>query len=212
MSTPSSLLLLTYFCSLIGARAYVCPTTGLNTTWIATASAVDYIPFSSADASMIPVLLWRHNGLTFACGFYSQAYSEAYHFAVFIVQADPHSVVNDSMPPAVVWSANRNRPVGTRATLELTEEGDLVLKDADRSVAWSTQTQGKCVASINLTDTGNLVLFDENNMAVWQSFDHPRSTLLPEQKLKVGEKLTPGDSATNMSEQGLLSLSLTSEG
>ncbi|KAI6673151.1 hypothetical protein NL676_001057 [Syzygium grande] len=119
--------------------------------------------------------------------------------------------MDDTVAPAVVWSANRNSPVGTHATLELTE-GDLVLKDADGSVEWSTQTYGKSVAGINLTDTGNLVLFYENNAAVWQSFDHPMDMLLPKQKLRVGQKLIPNDSATNMSEQALYSLSLPSEG
>ncbi|KAI6673484.1 hypothetical protein NL676_001390 [Syzygium grande] len=95
-----------------------------------------------------------------------------------------------------VWSANRNRPVGTHATLELTVEGDLVMKDADSSVTWSTRTSGKSVAGMNLTDTGNLVLFDKNNAAVQQSFDHPTNTLLLRQKLRVGQKLTPGNSAT----------------
>ncbi|KAI6673835.1 hypothetical protein NL676_001741 [Syzygium grande] len=91
----------------------------------------------------------------------------------------------------VVWSANRNRHAGNQSTLELTEGGDLVLKDADGSVMWSTQTSGKSVAGIKLTDAGNLVLFDENDTAVWESFDDPMDTLLPGQKLRVGQKLTP---------------------
>lgn len=99
------------------------------------------------------------------------------------------------MALALVWSANWNRPVGNQATLELTEGGDLVLKDADGFVAWSTQTSGKSVAGINLTDTGNLVLFDENDAVVWESFDDPKDTLLPGQKLRVGQTLIPGDSA-----------------
>ncbi|KAL3715140.1 hypothetical protein ACJRO7_006952 [Eucalyptus globulus] len=65
---------------------------------------------------------------------------------------------------------------------------------------------------MNLTDAGNLVLFDKNNVTVWQSFDHPTDTLVLAQKLTVGQKLTPGTSTTNWTEQGLLSLSLTAIG
>lgn len=85
----------------------------------------------------------------------------------------------------VVWSANRNRPVGTQAIPKLTEEGSLVLKDSDRFIVWSSQTDRKSVVGINLTDTGNLVLFDENHATVWQSDNHPTDTLLPGQKLAV---------------------------
>ncbi|XP_030475106.1 G-type lectin S-receptor-like serine/threonine-protein kinase SD2-5 [Syzygium oleosum] len=112
----------------------------------------------------------------------------------------------------MVWSANRNNPVSANATLELTAEGDLVLTDVDGSVAWSTHTIGMSVSGMNLTETGNLVLFDKNNATVWQSFDHPTDSLVLGQKLKVGQKLTPGTSSTNWTEQGLLSISLTTIG
>lgn len=113
---------------------------------------------------------------------------------------------------AVGWSANRNHPVGSQAILEFTVGEDLVLKDADGFVAWSTQTYGKSVAGIKLTNTGTLVLFDENNTAVWESFNDPKDMLLPGQKLRVGQKLTPSDSTTNMTEPGFYSLSLTTKG
>ncbi|XP_056171294.1 probable serine/threonine-protein kinase PBL16 [Syzygium oleosum] len=105
-------------------------------------------------------------------------------FAVFIVQTDLRSIINVDVALAVGWSANRNHPVGSQAILELTVGEDLVLKDADGFVAWSTQTYAKSVAGIKLTNTGNLVLFDENNTAVWESFNDPKDTLLPGQKLR----------------------------
>ncbi|KAK3405160.1 hypothetical protein EUGRSUZ_K01410 [Eucalyptus grandis] len=164
---------------------------------------------------IIPVLQ-SYNGSTFTCGFYSQAslYPELYYFAILVVPTDLRSInINsDNVAPMVVWSANWTHPVGNQATLELTVEGDLILKDADGSVAWSTQTCGESVVGMKLTDTGNLVLFDKNNAVVWQSIDHPTDTLLLGQKLRVGQKLTPSNIATNMNEQGLYSLSLTTEG
>ncbi|KAI6673150.1 hypothetical protein NL676_001056 [Syzygium grande] len=101
---------------LIGARAVVYPTAGLNTTWIASASAANYFRLPLANVSAIPLLLRNDNGLQFTCGFYSQGDLEVYYFAFFI--SPTISIVNFS--PTVVWSANWNRPVGTRATLELT--------------------------------------------------------------------------------------------
>lgn len=66
--------------------------------------------------------------------------------------------------PQVVWSANRDHPVGENATVQLTEVGDLVLYDADGTLVWSTNTADKYVAGMNLTSSGNLVLFDHTNM------------------------------------------------
>ncbi|KAL0320414.1 UNVERIFIED_CONTAM: G-type lectin S-receptor-like serine/threonine-protein kinase [Sesamum radiatum] len=114
--------------------------------------------------------------------------------------------------PQVVWSANRNSPVRVNATLQLTPDGDLVLRDADGTLAWSTNTAGKSVAGLNLTEMGNLVLFDEKNAVVWQSFDHPTDALVPGQALVAGMNLTAAVSATNWSEGGVFWVSMTSQG
>ncbi|XP_037496927.1 G-type lectin S-receptor-like serine/threonine-protein kinase SD2-5 [Jatropha curcas] len=123
----------------------------------------------------------------------------------------PHSV-NFTDGSMVVWSANRNNPVSINSTLQLTSDGDLVLKDVDGTIAWSTNTRGKSVAGLNLTDTGNLVLFDNNKAIVWQSFGHPTDCLVPGQKLVSGQKLIPSVSTTNWTQLNLLSLSVTDEG
>ncbi|KAL0328293.1 UNVERIFIED_CONTAM: G-type lectin S-receptor-like serine/threonine-protein kinase SD2-5 [Sesamum calycinum] len=105
-----------------------------------------------------------------------------------------------------------NSPVRINATLQLTPDGDLVLRDADGTLTWSTNTTGKSVAGLNLTEMGNLVLFDEKNAVVWQSFDHPTDALVPGQVLVAGMNLTAGVSATNWSEGGVFSVSMTSQG
>ncbi|KAI6674065.1 hypothetical protein NL676_001971 [Syzygium grande] len=130
--------------------------------------------------------------MVFTCGFYYVANPKVYYFGIFIAYTD------DLVDRAVVWSANRNNPVGENATLELTVEGDLILTDVDGSVAWSTNTKGMSVAGMNLTDTGNLAVFDKNNATVWQSFDHPTNSLFFGQKLKVGQKLTPSNSPNEL--------------
>lgn len=114
--------------------------------------------------------------------------------------------------PQVVWSANRNSQVKLNATLQLTSQGDLVLRDADGTLAWSTGTAGKSVAGLNLTELGNLVLFDARNSVVWQSFDHPTDVLVPGQVLVSGQNLTASSSPTNWTEGGLFSVSMTSQG
>uniref|UniRef100_F6H549 Receptor-like serine/threonine-protein kinase n=1 Tax=Vitis vinifera TaxID=29760 RepID=F6H549_VITVI len=136
---------------------------------------------------------------------------------VFAVLIFPnHNATYDSIlrtdEMKVVWSANRNSLVSKNATLQLTEQGDLVLKEADGTTAvWSTNTCGKSVVGLNLTETGNLMLFDSNNETVWQSFDHPTDSLLPEQRLVSGQKLLTASLATDNWTEGMLSLSVTNE-
>ncbi|RVW82319.1 G-type lectin S-receptor-like serine/threonine-protein kinase SD2-5 [Vitis vinifera] len=77
----------------------------------------------------------------------------------------------------------KNFLVRDDATLQLTQDGDLILRDADGTFVWSSITSGKSVVGLNLTETGNLVLFDSNNASVWQSFDHPTDSLVPGQIL-----------------------------
>ncbi|XP_037471140.1 putative receptor protein kinase ZmPK1 [Triticum dicoccoides] len=112
----------------------------------------------------------------FSATFYS--YFQEYFFAI---------CVND----VVVWSANRDRPLQCGSTLNFTADGDLVLRDSDGSLVWSSNTSGQSVIEMNITESGNLVLFNQKNLPVWQSFDHPTDAMLPRQPLMEGMKLTP---------------------
>ncbi|KAL8506342.1 hypothetical protein ACS0TY_017279 [Phlomoides rotata] len=114
--------------------------------------------------------------------------------------------------PQIVWSANRNNPVRINATVELTGTGDLILRDADGTLAWSTNIAGRSVAGLNLTEKGNLILFDAKNSIVWQSFDHPTDALVPGQILVSGMNLTSSSSLTNWTEGGVYSFSMTDIG
>ncbi|KAJ0475853.1 putative protein kinase RLK-Pelle-SD-2b family [Helianthus annuus] len=157
----------------------------------------------------VPILLTETKVAKFACGFISRGQYIAYQFAIFI---SPTSEFPSNYE--VVWSANRDHPVTTYITQNVTAAGelvvrdvilnftaarDLVLKDGDGSIVWTTNTAGKSVAGMNLTHTGNLVLFDHRNSVVWQSFDHPTDSLLLGQMLYQDKKLKSSVSDTRNS-------------
>lgn len=100
-------------------------------------------------------------------------------------------------PVHVIWSANQASPVRENATLEITLDGNLVLRDVDGSLVWSSNSSGQSVAGMEIWDTGNLVLLNRRYATVWQSFDHPTDTMVPGQSLMEGTRLTSSSSATN---------------
>uniref|UniRef100_A0A7N0T362 non-specific serine/threonine protein kinase n=1 Tax=Kalanchoe fedtschenkoi TaxID=63787 RepID=A0A7N0T362_KALFE len=188
------------------------PTANLSTTWTNHVSAPHSITFT--DGSTIRAILLRGVfGPKYACGFYCNGSCDKYLFAVFVVQTNSGGgIVQPAIGfPQVVWSANRNYPVSLNSTLQLTSEGDLVLRDVDGVTAWSTNTYGKSVVGMNMTEVGNLVLFNSKNETVWQSFDHPTDALVPGQKLLESQSLTSSTSSSNWT-QGVFSLSVSSSG
>ncbi|WOG98424.1 hypothetical protein DCAR_0417767 [Daucus carota subsp. sativus] len=198
--------------NLIIAKQFDYPTANLSTSWINDPSSPDTVKFGDGS-SVIPVLIRGTLGQRFACGFYCNGKCDSYLFAMFLVQTDSAAIIVDPAIsfPQVVWSANRDHPVKINATLNFTSDGDLVLRDADGSVAWSTKTAGQSVAGLNLTDTGNLVLFNESKGVVWQSIDHPTDALVLGQELAEGQELIASVSRTN-SGLGLYSLVVNDKG
>ncbi|GER43142.1 serine/threonine-protein kinase [Striga asiatica] len=92
--------------------------------------------------------------------------------------------------PTRVWVANREAPIHDRSSARLAiSDGNLVLFNGSRSVAWSTglnQTGlNRSAATAVLLDSGNLVLTDGSGSnssiehPLWQSFDFPTDTWLP---------------------------------
>uniref|UniRef100_A0ACD5VPV0 Uncharacterized protein n=1 Tax=Avena sativa TaxID=4498 RepID=A0ACD5VPV0_AVESA len=158
----------------------------------------------------------------FAVGFYCTSPCKSFVFGIYVAVIDnqqywdidfsPFCSSSDSQDQILVWSANRDRQVQLNATLNFTANGDLVLRDADNSLVWSTNTSGQSVAGMTITELGNLVLFNQNNVSVWQSFDHPTDTLLPGQRLSEGMTLTPNASASNWTTSNQLYFTVLSDG
>ncbi|WJZ92571.1 hypothetical protein VitviT2T_011558 [Vitis vinifera] len=109
-----------------------------------------------------------------------------YLFAILIFPPPRKDKYLEVQIPKVVWSANQNFLVRDDATLQLMQEGDLILRDAD----------------------GNLVLFDSNNAFVWQSCDHPTDSLVLGQILVFGQKLTASASNKDWSQEAVSALIL----
>ncbi|KAG6415073.1 hypothetical protein SASPL_122475 [Salvia splendens] len=81
----------------------------------------------------------------------------------------------------LVWSANRDEPVPTGSTLQLSADGTLELIDPTRRQVWASQNRPGTVAYAAMLNTGNLVLASNTSAILWQSFDSPTDTLLPTQ-------------------------------
>lgn len=117
---------------------------------------------------------------TFACGFYGLG-GNAFWFSIWFANS------NDS---TVVWTANRDQPVNGRdSKLSFLGDGALVLRDADGSLVWETNTTSTDAQGLEILDTGNLVLKDHQGKFLWQSFDYPTDTLLPGQPITKNKKL-----------------------
>jgi len=173
--------------------------TNVSTSWVINLKAGGHgaqQSFGYMDGMSVSVFLLQsvqappQGGLSFAACFYCAAPCADFYFGVCILQVDSGGFL--SWPNAgtlqVVWSANRDRAVRENATLSFTAGGDLLLRDTDGSLVWSTRTSDQSVAGMILTKSGNLVLFDRKNAPVWESFSHPADCLLPGQQLVEGSE------------------------
>jgi hypothetical protein len=167
------------------------PTANLSTLWtnnnVSLPHSVTYSDGSAARAIVLrsPQALF---GPSFAAGFFCTSPCNAFLFAVFIVYTNSGAQMTNPTNgiPQVVWSANRARPVRENATLELSSDGNLVLRDADGSLVWSSNSSGRSVTGMAITEMGNLVLSGPQNATVWQSFEHPTDVLVAGQSILEG--------------------------
>ncbi|KAF5180961.1 G-type lectin S-receptor-like serine/threonine-protein kinase SD2-5 [Thalictrum thalictroides] len=171
------------------------PTANLSTLWTNNDSALKYKYFS--DGSLLRYVLLNMSSSSLGihgmgCGFYQNGVRNEFYFVVFVIQLITAEITIEGRPPRVLWTANRNRPVDNYATLEFTSMGDLVLKDGDDKLVWSTNTSDQSVVGIRVDGTGNLILHSANSSTIWQSFDHPTDIWLPGQKFTIEQRLVTG--------------------
>ncbi|KAJ1278701.1 hypothetical protein BS78_04G098600 [Paspalum vaginatum] len=195
---------------------YPSPISNLPSAWTNNEATIPYNT-TYGDGSAIRAILVRQMpagfGPSFGCGFICNAPCNVFLFAVFFMSiGGPNGpAFNASATPRVVWTANRYRPVKENASVQFNKDGNLILRDFDGSLVWSTNTSGSPVVGINLAETGNLILFNMMGKTVWESFAHPTDTLLIGQSLWQGKRLSSTPSATN-STQGQFYLTVLDNG
>lgn len=195
---------------------YPSPIANLPSTWANNKATIPYNA-TYADGSAIRAILVRQkpagSGPSFGCGFIcATAPCKGFLFAVFFMSTGDPVFNASATPPRIVWTANRYRPVKENASLQFSKDGDLVLRDLDGSLVWSTVTSGSSVVGMNLAETGNLILFDVMGKTVWESFAHPTDTLLIGQSLWQGKRLSSTASTETNSTQGQFYLTLLGTG
>ncbi|KAM7278263.1 hypothetical protein ACFE04_005397 [Oxalis oulophora] len=151
------------------------------------------LPDSITQGSSLSVekprdILTSSNGI-FSAGFYPLGGDNAFYFAIWF-----------NKPSTAVWYANRDFPVnGKKSKLSLLKNGNLVLRDADGLIVWSTDTSSTAYVQLKLCDSGNLVLQETGGTTLWQSFNFPTDTLLPLQSLTRTTQLVSSRSQSNFS-------------
>lgn len=146
---------------------------------IVPSEAIDHLNLGGYLSVENPSKVLTSPNNVFSCGFYSVSQT-IYTFSIWFSKAK-HTVV---------WTANRNQTVhGFGSVIKFSKHGDLILKDYDGRVAWSTNVTTRDAYRAELQDTGNLVIRNRGNEVLWQSFDHPTDTLLPDQLMTANTDL-----------------------
>ncbi|KAJ0693188.1 putative protein kinase RLK-Pelle-DLSV family [Helianthus annuus] len=121
----------------------------------------------------------------FELGFFRPGNSSNYYIGIWYTKVS-------TVPPTVVWVANRETPISDRFSSELKIiDGNLVLLNESKTQIWSTNMSSTTrPASVVLGDDGNLVLRygSISSPPIWQSFDHPTHTFLPGGKLRYDKR------------------------
>ncbi|XP_078159089.1 G-type lectin S-receptor-like serine/threonine-protein kinase SD2-5 isoform X2 [Carex rostrata] len=178
------------------SQPYNYPTASAPASWTNSPS----LPGNYTSHRNLLLRLNASHNMSFATGFYCFPPCKSFFLSIYIVHAYVHDHFESFQDPQVIWSANRARPVGENATLQLTSQDGLTLRDSDGSLVWSTTVVNQSVAGMNITEAGNLVLFDINNSTIWQSFDYPTDCLVIGQTLVGGMRIIASSSSTDLNE------------
>ncbi|XP_039154660.1 G-type lectin S-receptor-like serine/threonine-protein kinase LECRK3 [Eucalyptus grandis] len=131
---------------------------------------------------------WTSPSGHFAFGFYQEG--GGFKVGIWMVRKSQNTTV---------WTANRDDPpVSSNAALELTPDGQLVLKigPGETELIANSSDSASCAA---MDDAGNFILYNQHSEVIWQSFNFPTDTLLGGQSLPTGAELHSSVSWTNHS-------------
>ncbi|KAJ0959940.1 hypothetical protein J5N97_000280 [Dioscorea zingiberensis] len=129
------------------------------------------IPISS-ELSASQNQVWLSENSTFAFRFTSSGSDDQFLLAIWYFKLPGD--------PTVIWSPNRESPVGRDAVVKLDLTGNLVLFDSNSSL-WMSNTSSQGVKSAVMSESGSFILYNgssSDRQIAWQSFWHPSDTLL----------------------------------
>ncbi|KAJ4844276.1 hypothetical protein Tsubulata_009825, partial [Turnera subulata] len=155
------------------------------------------------------------NQAGFACGFYSpDGKNDSFFSSVgFANPSINWSGKQDLCLGDVVWLANRNRPVGSGATLEsdrFRESGHRCRSERSSRMS-RVGIRYRSARSSRMYNAGAMTAYDDSNSTVWQSFDYPAEALIRGQEQVPGQKLVASVSTVNKPE-GIFYLYPTPDG
>ncbi|PIA39974.1 hypothetical protein AQUCO_02600431v1, partial [Aquilegia coerulea] len=91
----------------------------------------------------------------------------------------------------IFWTANNGKPIERGAKIQLTSNGVLSLTAPNGSETRIGQAiDNSQVTYAAILNTGNFVLSTKESKIVWATFDNPTDTILPNQVLDLGNKLS----------------------
>ena len=134
---------------------------------------------------------WRSPSGEFAFGFHQLGNQSLFLLAIWFEKIPEKTLV---------WYANGDNPAPKGSKVELTSDGQFMLRDPKGEEIWRPQKADNIVSHATMLDTGNFVLEDRNqNLTVWESFKNPVNTILPTQVLELGGTLYSQKSESNYS-------------
>ena len=143
---------------------------------------------------------WVSPSGLFAFGFYPQ--NDGFAVGIWLL---------NQTEKIVIWTTNRDDPpVSSNATLELTIDGELMLR-TEQGRELSISHVNDAANSAAMLDSGNFVLYGNDSNVIWDSFDFPTDTILGGQNLSDGHNLNSSVSTSNHS-SGHFSLNIQSDG
>ncbi|KAM4102852.1 hypothetical protein ACJW30_06G034100 [Castanea mollissima] len=143
---------------------------------------------------------WVSPSGLFAFGFYPQ--NDGFAIGIWLL---------NQTEKTVIWTANRDDPpVSSNATLELTIDGELLLR-TEQGIELSISDVDDAASSAAMLDSGNFVLYGNDSNVIWDSFDFPTDTILGGQNLSGAHNLVSSVSISDHS-SGRYSLNMKLDG